>query len=136
MDLTPETQKRLSDLVGDLEWTKAREEEKRKDRIVIEEEIAALIPGPERGQVTITLEDGRKVTVERGFNYKADCSAIEAIFNQDILFAPVKTKTTRELDITGYEWYRDNDRAGFELLSQHVTVTPKKTAISVKVPKE
>ena len=64
-------------------WTTAKKQEEavRFGRIVLEEKIAALVPGPDKGQKTVTLADGTKVTVERGFNYKADCKEISGIFN-------------------------------------------------------
>jgi hypothetical protein len=115
---------------------KSTEESAKQQRIRIEEKLAELIPGPERGQKTVTLENGIKITVERGFNYKADTAGIDGICKGDNTqpdrFAPIKTKTTTELDVTGYEWYRDNDSEFFGMLSQFVTVTPKKVAVQVK----
>ena len=120
-------------------WTTAKKQEEavRFGRIVLEEKIAALVPGPDKGQKTVTLADGTKVTVERGFNYKADCKEISGIFNNRFPneHLPIKQKTTYELDVPGYEWYRDNNSEIAALLSECVTVTPKKTAVSVKVAK-
>jgi hypothetical protein len=95
-------------------------------------EIAKLVPCPDRGQKTVTLLDGTKLTIEKGFNYKADFDALEKI-GTAFTPAPIKTKTTKELDEKGYEWYKANNPEMFALLAQHVTVTPKKVSISVKV---
>jgi len=122
-------------LVRSLIHAKKLEEEVKQKRIMIEEKIAVLVPGPDRGQKTITLPDKRKVTVERGFNYKASCDMIEAALKPIDKFVPVKTKTTVELDVTGYEWYRENDPEIFGMISPFVTVTFKKTSITVKEPK-
>lgn len=125
----------LMELASELALRKLAEDEAKALRIETEERIAELIPGPEKGAKTVTLKDGRKITVERGFNYKADCNAIESLFASEgeTRFAPVKTKTTRELDPTGYHWYETNDPDTFKLLAQHVTVTPKKTSVALKV---
>lgn len=114
------------------------DESKARDRrVAIEEQIAVLIPGPDKGQKTVTLEDGTKITVERGFNYKADLAEIEKVFASEgeSRYAPIKVKTTRELDVKGYEWYRENDPEAFQLLARHVSVTPKKVSVSVKSSK-
>ena len=130
--MTEEQTAKLRQLACFLKTSKHEEDEARKSRIKIENEIAALLPGPDKGQHTIDLGDGIRVTVERGFNYKADLAAIEVVMQNPTMPAPVKTKTTRELDITGYEWYRMNHPALFAEIAKHVTVTPKKVAVSVK----
>jgi len=134
-DLDPATLETLASLCRRLLSTKLSEEGWKKIRIGIEEKISALIDGPERGQVTVALPDGNKVTVERGFNYKYQADEIEKFCTISGIACPVKVKTTRELDVTGYEWYRDNDTENFAKISEFVVATPKKTAISVKVPK-
>lgn len=110
---------------------KASEEKKRNERIYIEEKIAALIPGPARGSKTVTLNNGIKITVERGFNYKAELSEIEDLYLESYP-PPIKIKTTRELDVNSYEWFRTEHPNLFNELSKYVTVTPKKTAVSIK----
>ena len=107
------------------------------NRIQTEERIAALIPTKDVGQKTVTLPDGQKITVKRGLNYKADVQAIENAYCWVSLgySTPVKTKTTRELDVAGYEWYRNNNSDIFAKLSQYVTVTPKKVAVSLSLGK-
>ena len=117
--------------------TTAKHEEKlaRDKRIEIEEKIAALVDGPEAGQRTVDLGDKLRVTVTRGFNYKADLAAIDQLFTDMPNFnvpAPIKTKTTRELDVTGYEWFRKNYESIFSDIAKHVEVKPKKVAVEVK----
>jgi len=113
---------------------KSAEEQARNKRIVLEEAVAYDIPGPDSGSKTATLEDGTKVTVKRGWNYKADCQAIEDKLAWDSYHmpAPIKSKTTRELDEKGYEWYKHNRPAIYEEVSKFVTVAPKKVAVEVK----
>ena len=123
--------------------TTAKHEEKlaRDKRIEIEEKIAALVDGPEAGQRTVDLGDKLRVTVTRGFNYKADLAAIDKLFSENShdlpetlgqYPPPVKTKTTRELDVAGYEWYRKNVPTLFTDIAKYVTATPKKVAVEVK----
>lgn len=126
----------LANLVSDLILAKTVEENAKKSRIEIEEEIAALVPGPDRGQNTVAVE-GFKVTVERGYNYKADLDTIRKDWPSNPSYAPpIKSKTTHELDEKGYEWIKNNDLDTFKYLSQHVTVTPKKVAVSIKQAKK
>jgi len=123
-------------LAVQLQEHKMEEEFWRKKRIASEESIAAQIPGPEKGQKTVTLEDGTKVIVERGLIYRADLDAISKLLADSECPPPIKTKTACELDIAGYEWYRDNMPDSFDRITQHVTVKPKKVSVKVIAAKE
>jgi hypothetical protein len=126
----------LSCLVRRLLNDKKVEEKAKAARIDAETKIAAMIPGPERGQKTVKLPDGSSVTVERGYNYKADFDAVKlALAEMPETPPPIKSKTTTELDVTGYEYYRENNPEVFQILSKHVIATPKKIAVSVKAAK-
>lgn len=129
---------RLRGLVANLQAAKRNEESIKTNRIALEGMIAELIPGREDGQVTETLPDGSKIVVKRGFNYKADLDEIEGILAscEKEMPIPIEVKTTRKLDVKGYEWYRENYPELSVLLTQHVTVTPKKVAVELKNPKE
>jgi len=128
-----DTEEKLVELVRHLVSAKQTEEQAKVVRISIEEKIAALIPGPERGQVTQKLEGGTSVCVERGFHYKTDIDGMKTLSN--IPFLPIKSKTTIELDSVGYEWYRQADPESFAELSKYVVATPKKIAVTVKAAK-
>ncbi|MFA5186719.1 MAG: hypothetical protein WC551_09605 [Patescibacteria group bacterium] len=132
-----QTASQLLFLARDLANAKAAEDCAKAARIAVEEKIAGLVPGPEKGQKTVTLPDKSKITVERGFNYKADLVEIEKVFASEgeSRYAPIKVKTTRELDVTGYEWYRENDPESFACLSQFVVATPKKVSVTLKAAK-
>jgi hypothetical protein len=129
-------------VVSDLEFlcralikAKYHEDVAKQERIQLEERIASLVPGPEVGSKTHKVNDSMKVTVERGYNYKADLDAIVAALASDTEpeLIPVKVKTTRELDAKGYEWYKANDNDTYAKICQYVSVTPKKVAVTVKV---
>jgi len=122
----------LAALSNELLAAKIAEALARSTRVDIENRIAAIVPTKDTGQRTITLPEGQKLTVKRGLNYKADVQAIEKIFSELEQFAPLKSKTTVELDVAGYEYYREGEPEFFGVLSQHVIVTPRKVAISVK----
>jgi hypothetical protein len=124
----------LSILYNDLAHAKQAEARSTALRIAAEEKIVALVTGPDTGQRTITLTDGRKITVKRGLNYRVD---VQSLVKTHRLLgipcpAPVKQKTTYELDAKGYEYYRENYPQAFTAISEFVTVTPKKIAVTLK----
>jgi hypothetical protein len=126
----PDTEEKLAELVRHLIVAKQTEEKAKEVRISYEEKIAALVPGPERGQVTQKLEGGPSICVERGFNYRADIDGLkDACAGTE--FVPVKVKTTTELDAVGWEWYRVNEPEMFARLSKYVQATPKKVSVRV-----
>lgn len=124
-------------------FLKAKEDEEtaKAARISVEEEIAALIETPEQGQTTVSIpirfEKALKITVKRGLIYKADARDIREVFLDafiaERLPIPIVTKIEEKLDVKGYEWYKENHPEIFSELSEFVTVTPKKTAVTVKV---
>jgi hypothetical protein len=130
----PDTEEKLAELVRHLIVAKQTEEKAKEVRISYEEKIAALVPGPDRGQVTQKLEGGTSICVERGFNYKADIDGLNLLCVGEN-FPPIKTKTTHELDVAGYEWYRTNKPDFWSQMACHVKATPKKISVTVKAAK-
>jgi hypothetical protein len=130
---------RLKNLAGDLLRAKSYEESARESRIAIEGQIIALVDfDSDRGQKTVTLEDGTKIVVKKELSYKVNFEALEEErfpLDEDGEQPPMPTKlkTTRELDVKGYEWYRENNPDVFRIIAQHVTVTPRKPSVEVKV---
>lgn len=111
---------------------KDREAYAKATRIQLEEQIAELIPGPETGSKTVRLENGMRVTVKRGWNFKVDVdNLIDA--TPTTFIPPIKTKTTRELDEKGYRWYEHEHPEIYREISKHVVATPKKVAVEVRV---
>jgi hypothetical protein len=133
----PPAEPSLDDLVSGLATAKAAEKLAEAERIRMEELVAEKVGGPESGQRTYTLEDGTKVTVTRGFNYKADCQAIQKLFRvkQFDSPAPVASKATLKLDEKGYKWYAETHPSIYRAIAKHVTATPKKIAVVLKAPK-
>ncbi len=130
-----ENQYDLNRFASLLVLAKKTENRAREKRIGLEERIADLVPTKETGQKTLTLDDGTKITVKRGLNYKTDFDGLRDTCSGSAIncIPPIKSKTTYELDIKGYEYYRVNCPDSFHFLSRHVTVTPKKVAVEVKV---
>jgi len=133
--LTAELQIKLDELAGRLYLAKQKEDAAKADRIEIESQIAARIPTADQGQRTVPITGKAKLTVKRGLSHKADFDAITKVMADSKQASPIKTKTTRELDVQGYEYYREHDPELFALLSQHVAVTPRKPAVTLTLPK-
>lgn len=124
----------LQELTHVLKNAKEAEALAKRGRVDAEEQIAALVPTGDVGQKTIALDDGTKITVKRGLSYKAQTDEIWQCFRAaGIPHPPLKSKTTVELDAKGYEWLRGNDPQMFGIISQYVTVTPKKVAVILVV---
>jgi len=102
-------------------------------------EIANRISTGGASQKTVTLHNGTKITVARGFNTKIDADEISKLFDTDEEFEnfpkPLLTKTEQILDAQGYEWYRVNHPVLFAKIAEHVTLTPKAVSVTVKPPK-
>jgi len=126
----------LDFLVKALQHAKKNEEIARKERVAVEEKIANFVETKEVGQKTVTLEDGTKITVKRGLNYKANIDGMRTAFQSIGFPAPIKTETKYTLDVKGYEWYKGQNPEVFAEISSYVTVTPKKVAVTLQAPKE
>jgi hypothetical protein len=124
----------LADLVGALATAKVAEELAKDRRIAFEERVAAKIDGPPEGQKTITLKDGTKVTVTRGFNFKADCESIRKMFRREGFdhAPPVASKTALKLDVPAYKKFAEQLPSVYRRMAEHVTVTPKKIAVEIR----
>ena len=123
----------LETLAGKLATAKREESEAKARRIQMEEEIAALIETPENGSKTVEAGPGLKVTVKRSLIYKADIDAIKALDLPSNLI-PIKTKPAEDvLDVKGYEWIMENNHEISLRLVKHVTVTPAKVSVTLKL---
>ena len=129
-------------LVNQFLKAKLRESSARRDRIAKEHNLAVMLPGPEDGQVTLTIPDGRKVVVKRKLNYKSDCNklgiALEEIRDrtgEDIPY-PIKSSTRFEFDKKEYEILRRDFPEVANEISDLVTVTNAKTAVVITEPKK
>jgi len=122
----------LRRLATTLAAAKTAEENVKKHRISLEENIAKFIESPDVGQKTVKLKNGLKITVKRGYNYKADLDAIKDGWDANWSALPIVTKES--LDTKGYEYYLGEKGDAAALLRKHVTLTPKKVAVTLKTP--
>jgi hypothetical protein len=124
----------VESLVEGLRKAKEAEEVVKVSRIMWEEKVAAKLAGPEDGQKTHKMEDGTKVTVSRGYIFKADCDEIEKMYRVKQLDSspPIITKTTRKLHEAEYKELAKRLPAIYREIAKHVTVKPKKTAVTIE----
>lgn len=116
----------LEALAIDLANAKAAEEAAKNVRLECEAKLAEALGGKEDGSQSYTC--GRlKVTLKRGWNYKADVEWFAANGHGDLL----KTKT--EFVGSAYEKLRDSDPGLFRELAGHVVATPKKASVELKL---
>lgn len=136
-----QTQEKLKSLTVDLAAARNDEAEAKKRRIQAEEAIVALLDPGDKSTITIDPGNGLKVTVKTELGYKADIDEILKI-DSDLIKATVK----QELDVKAYEELRErkgrfaplsmsaeNAERLFARISEHVTVSPKKPSVSLKV---
>jgi hypothetical protein len=123
----------LGDLAGSLFRAKKDEETAKQSRIKIEEALASKIEGPEIGSTTIDTGEGIKVTVKRGFNYKADVAAIRDLEMSDELVPIEFIPSCFAFDESKYEALRSSNPQQFAKVAPFVTVTPKKVSVSLKI---
>lgn len=103
--------------------------------------IAELVPGPDAGQKTAKVSDDWKVTVKRELIYKPDVNAMRNFcavntIDGNPIYAPLKVKTSEELDEKGYKWYQKNHPDVWAQLATFVTSKPAKVAVEVKPVKK
>ena len=144
IEMTDVQLRELAFLVNAVDMAKKAKKSAEEKLVLAESKVVARIQADEdslknnkNSQKTISLLDGRKVTVARKFNVKANIEGMRNIVSPKAnLPLPIKVEKKDVLDRDGYEWYRVNEPAIFMLLSEHVTVTPAKASITIKPPKE
>jgi hypothetical protein len=130
----------LTNLAEQLWDAKRAEDEAKTKRIEAEEKIAALIQTEESASKTIPIGGGLKITVKRGLNYKADMDALRnmALMAEDAE-AELPVKLTDPIpagyifDEDAYEALKESHPDFFAEIAQHVTVTPKKVSVTLKL---
>lgn len=119
-----------------LELHKAKQWEKtaKNARIAIEEKLAAMVPTAENGSKTVEAGDQMKVTVKRAVILKADVKKLsEFCAEKGIEEVPLKTTTKTELDVGGYEWYREHKPELFKQMAAFVEMVPRKVSVTLKL---
>lgn len=118
----------IEKLAIDLANAKDVENNAKTARIAAEEALAAAIGGKENGSTTVHV--GRfGITVKRGFNYKIDAPKAFADQYPDFVRSSVKI----DINERAYETQREADTELYREMAQHVTVTPKKTSVTLSL---
>jgi uncharacterized ubiquitin-like protein YukD len=126
----------IAKLVDLLEEAKSVEHDAKENRIMLEEQIAKLLGGPDDGGKTFTLDDKSKVTITRGFLFSAECEDIKKLYilNGFDSPAPVGWKKELKLDTKAYKELATKYPSIYKQVAQYVTVKPKKTSVTIKRP--
>lgn len=116
-------------------WTgaKATERAAQQERVQIEEALITRLGAREDGSQTHELESGLKVTITGKLSYKADVPALLALADRlPEHLRPLKTET--KLDEAGAKYLRTNEPELWRMVAPAITITPAKTALTVKEP--
>lgn len=109
---------------------KAQEEELRSERRVIATKLMALLPHPEEGTKTHTIDE-YKITLNQRMNRKVDWNKFDAVMRRfPGKHAPERLK--RELDVPSLKWVRQNQPELYMALSDAIIATPGLPSITVK----
>lgn len=115
----------IDELAAKLVQARHAEAEARNARVEAEEALIAQIELGEQERKTLKTDNGLKLTFQSGLSYK-----LAKEFDGSV---PVKRVEKIDLDTKAYEALRETDPETFKDISQYVTVTPKKTAVSVAI---
>jgi hypothetical protein len=125
------TTKTPEQLAQDLIAAKAAEAAANKERVAIEEQLIAVLGAKPEGAETHELSNGLKVTITGKMTYKADMAKLMAVVHElPENMRPVKMEP--KLDETGAKYLRANEPEVWAKLASAITVTPAKTAVSIK----
>lgn len=131
MNSEDKTTMELNELARELYAAKRTEDAAKKQRIQIEERIAALVETPERGSRTVDAGEGMKINVKRDLSYEGDVQALckalgdlapVEIIPEELAFSPKK-----------YEALRESNPAAFEAATRHVSTRPRKVSVSLRL---
>jgi len=116
--------------------TKKVEAKAKDERIFIEEEIAKLVEGKVNGSVTVDAGEGFKVTVKRELGYTVNVEGLRGLEIKEE-FLPLKTTEPvpagYAFDKKRYEAVIEENPGIAAAFAEHITIKPKKTAVSIKV---
>ena len=119
------------EIANDLFAARAAEKEATDQRVALEEELIALLGAKEEGAQTHTVGE-YKVTITgkliRKINWEMYDESIAKKIPESL--QPVKVK--RELDDSGVKYLANNEPQIYRLLSKALTITPAKTAVTIK----
>lgn len=118
-------------LLDTLITAKANEAKARQARVEAETALLPFLDVKTEGSTTIEIAD-YKVTVSQKLNRKLSAegfAAVRAYIPEEL--RPIKITTA--LDDTGVKWLQNNEPQLYAIIADHLTVTPAKPSITVKV---
>ena len=113
-------------LANEYARAKAAENVAKEARVKAEAALAEALGGKDDGSTSFKCGP-MSVTVKRGWNYKVD--DIDEFAKR----FPALVKVKPELHATAYEKARRENAELFEEACQHVTATPKKVSVEIKI---
>lgn len=118
----------LADMIQDIKHKKARLDQ---ELGVLERMLIEQVGAKEEGAKTVTLDDGRKVTITGKLIYQADLIELKDLTRDwSPELRPIKTK--EEADQTGLKWLRGNAPEHWAQIAACITLKPAKTSVEVK----
>ena len=121
----------IYDLVDQWLDLKKAEDNAKKERIKIEEEMINFLETKPEGSVTTALEDNTKITVKCGINRTLDLKAWQRVEKKLIKeVRPIKTKI--ELDLPKLKKLKEEEPRAYQSISEAITVKPSKPNFTIK----
>ena len=112
---------------------KATEKAAQQERVEVEAALIAALGGAKEEGATTKEAGIYKVTITGKLTYKADIPQLIQLASQlPEALRPLKTTTT--LDEAGAKYLRHNEPNFWKLIAPAVTISPAKTALSIKEP--
>jgi len=114
-------------------WLAAKAEEKaaNKNRILIEEEILAIVRPNAEGRMSLKLGGGYKLTLDSKMIYKGDCDALEAM-SADWPAEYQVVRHKKDLNETKLKEIRMYRPEVWLRMSDVITMKPAKVSVSIE----
>lgn len=118
----------LNELAAALAAAKAAENAAKQERLVIEDQILALIDKKDEGTVA-DKDSGIKVTFK--VNRTVDTEALQTAWDRLPEHAHKAFKWKADVDIKGLRGLKDFDEAAYGIVAQFITAKPAKPTVSL-----
>ena len=127
-------EEKLAELAKELYLAKKAEDEAKKHRIGIEEEILALVEVGENASKTVKAGD-LKLTVKKELGYTVEETALfsSGIASHTLEVVFDRIPETFKFNPRSYESLREADPAAFAEVSKYVATKPKKPSVTLKI---
>jgi len=127
----------MARLVRELVAARNEEAIARGKRVMLEEDIAALVETPMNSSRTVEAGEGLKVTVKRALSYKADVDAIRSgnVVPEELMPLTLVPAKPAEyvFDEKKYEQIIEDNPDAAARLAEHVIAKPRKVTVTPKI---